>query len=63
MNDTGHRVQLLMDEDLLAGEYIGMHPCINTSSLRLLTRDLMDTVIPAMEHLPQIVALHGSEED
>ena len=33
MNDKDHHVNLLMDEDVLKGEFIGMHPCINTSSL------------------------------
>ncbi len=59
MNDHDHRVQLLMDEDVLKGEYIGMHPCINTSSLRLLTKDLTDVIIPAMGHTPRMVTLTG----
>ena len=57
MNDKEKRVQLLMDEDVLKGEYIGCHPCINTSSLRIRTEDMMQKVIPAMEHTPQIVHL------
>ena len=50
MNDKEKRVQLLIDEDVLNSEYVGSHPCINTSSIRLLTKDLVDEVIPAMEH-------------
>ena len=50
MNDKEKRVQLLIDEDVLNSEYVGCHPCINTSSIRLLTKDLVDDVIPAMEH-------------
>ena len=50
MNDTGHKVQLLIDEDVLASEYVGCHPCINTSSLRLKTRDLVEKILPAMQH-------------
>ena len=61
MNDKDHHVTLLIDEDLLQGKYIGMHPCINTSSLRLLTADLMDIVIPAMGHPPRMVTLLGEE--
>ena len=61
MNDKEHHVQLLIDEDLLGGQYIGMHPCINTSSLRLLTSDLMNIVIPAMGHPPRMVTLLGEE--
>ncbi len=61
MNDTGHRVQLLIDEDVLRGDYIGVHPCVNTSSLRLRTKDLLDVIIPAMGHPPKMVTL-GREE-
>ena len=50
MNDKERRVQLLIDEDVLVGEYIGCHPCINTSSIRLKTKDLVEKVIPAMNH-------------
>ena len=57
MNDKGHRVRLLMDEDVTKGEYIGFHPCINTSSLRLKTADLMNVIIPAMGHEPTLVQL------
>lgn len=57
MNDRDHAVSLLVDGDLLKGTYIGCHPCINTSSLRLKTRDLMEIILPAMGRTPQIVTL------
>ena len=57
MNDKDNRVKLLIDRELLDGEFIGCHPCINTSSLRLRTRDLMEKILPAMHHEPQIVEL------
>ena len=50
MNDTEHQVQLLIDEDVLGGEYIGCHPCINTSSIRFQTEDLIQKILPAVEH-------------
>ena len=56
-NDKEGRVQLLMDEDVLKNEYIGCHPCINTSSLRLSKEDLMNRLIPALGHPPIIVTL------
>lgn len=34
MNDKDNRVRLLVDEDVLKGEYVGCHPCVNTSSLK-----------------------------
>ena len=57
MNDHDHRVQLLIDRDVLAGEYFGCHPCINTSSLRILTRDLTERILPALGYTPRIVDL------
>jgi len=57
MNDHDHHVQLLIDEDVLKGEYIGFHPCINTSSLRLRTEDLVQKIIPAMGHEPRLVTI------
>ena len=61
MNDKEKQVHLLIDEDVLKGEFIGCHPCINTSSLRLRTRDLMEKIIPAMGHEPRIVTLPAAE--
>ena len=57
MNDKEKGVKLLIDEDVLKGEYIGCHPCINTSSLRIKTDDMMNKVIPAMKHSPTMVKL------
>ena len=57
MNDKQMKVQLLIDEDLLKGEFVVMHTCINTSSLRLKTDDLVNKVIPAMGHEPRLVTL------
>ena len=57
MNDHENRVQLLIDEDVLKSEYFGCHPCINTSSLRLRTKDLTEKILPAMKHAPRLVTL------
>ena len=57
MNDKEHHVELLMDEDILKGEYFGCHPCINTSSLKLSMADLLEKIIPAMDHAPRFVTL------
>jgi len=57
VNDTEGKVTLLADEDVLKGEYIGFHPCINTSSLRLSMKDLVEVIIPATNHTIQTVNL------
>lgn len=57
MNDKEGRVRLLIDKDVLEGEYIGCHPCINTSSLRIKTSDMVEKLIPALRHTPTLVEL------
>lgn len=55
MNDTENKVQLVMDEEVCRSEYFGCHPCVNTSSLRLRTRDLLDVFLPAIHHEPIVI--------
>ena len=57
MNDKDRAVELLIDEDVLASEYIGCHPCVNTSSLKISTEDMIKRIIPAMGHVPVRVKL------
>ena len=59
MNDSDQKVQLLVDEDVLKGEYLGCHPCVNTSSLRLKTADVFGPVLTAMHHTMITVKLTG----
>ena len=57
MNDPEKKVQLLIDRQVLEGELFGCHPCRNTTTLRFSTRDLMEKIIPAMDHSPILVDL------
>ena len=57
MNDHDHRVQLLMDAEVVKGAYFGCHPCINTSSLRLKMSDLLEKILPEMGYAPRLVTL------
>ena len=59
MHDTGHQVQLLMDRDILQGEYFGCHPCMNTSSIRMRMEDLLEKFLPAVGHEPIYVEMAG----
>ena len=61
MNDREHMVRLLIDRELLEADAVGVHPCINTSSLRLERKDLMEKIIPAMGHEPTFVTLERPE--
>ena len=60
-NDTENQVQLLIDADVLKDEYIGCHPCINTSSLKIKTADLMEKILPAVHHEYILVDLPWEE--
>ena len=59
MNDHEKKVQLLVDADVLAAEYVGCHPCINTSSLKLKGSDMFSVLLNAMEHDYIRVELNG----
>jgi Ala-tRNA(Pro) deacylase len=59
MNDCEKKVQLLIDKDVLRNEFIGCHPCINTSSLKIKTADLLSKFLPFVKHQPIIVDLHS----
>ena len=61
MNDPGHQVQLLMDEDVLRDEYIGCHPCVCTSSLKIRTEDILHRYLPATGHAVRTVHLTGED--
>ena len=50
MNDRGNQVTLLIDEDVIREEYVGCHPCINTSSIRMKMDDLLQKFLPAVRH-------------
>lgn len=57
MNDKENRVRRVIDKDILDGEYIGCHPCINTSSLSIKTQDIINKFLPAVTHEPTIVEM------
>ncbi len=61
MNDKEHHVQLVIDQDVLKEEYIGFHPCINTSSMRIAMKDLLEKFLPAVEHEYMTVDLPWQE--
>ena len=61
MNDKENHVKLLVDEDVLNAEYLGCHPCINTSRLRIKTADVFGTFLEAVNHDYTVVTLSGEE--
>lgn len=63
MNDTDNHVQLVIDKEVLEDEYLGCHPCINTSSLKLKTKEVLEKFLPAVRHEAIVVELPWVVED
>lgn len=61
MNDKEHRVRLLIDRELLQDEFVGCHPCVNTSSLKLRTKDILEKFLPYVGHGYTAVELLGEQ--
>ena len=61
LQDQGQAIQLVLDRPLLQLDFWGLHPCRNTSTLRIATTDILEQVIPALGHRPIWVDL--PEED
>lgn len=57
MNDTNHDVHVSIDKELLSDEYLGCHPCINTSSLKIKMSDILKKFLPYTGHEATIVEL------
>ncbi len=57
MNDREKKVHLLIDRDLLSQPFVGVHPCINSSTLKLAWEDLLHRVFPALGFAPRFVEL------
>lgn len=57
MNDADHIVRLLIDREVLRNEFIGCHPCVNTSSLKIRAEDLLGKFLPYTGHMPTFVEL------
>jgi len=62
INDSDNRVRLLIDEELLSKEYLGFHPCLNTSTLKIKLSDITDKFLPAVGHSCTAVNLKETED-
>ncbi len=57
MNDKENNVRLVVDREVLEDETFGCHPCVNTSSLKLKTEDIIKIYLPAVRHEPTVIDL------
>lgn len=59
MNDKEGKVRLVIDEDVLKEEFVGCHPCVNTSSLKIKTEDLLNKILPFLNRTYTAITLIG----
>lgn len=62
MNDTENNVRLVVDRAVFDDETFGCHPCVNTSSLKIKTKDIIEKYLPAVHHEPTVIELPWHEE-
>lgn len=56
-NDIDNVVNLCIDERVLEQEYYGCHPCVNTTSLKIKTDDILNKFLPHTGHYYTIVRM------
>lgn len=57
MYDKDNMVNLVIDKDILNDEYFGCHPCVNTSTIKIKTEDMLNKFLPSTNHEPVFVEL------
>lgn len=57
MNDTEKRVRLLIERETYESAWFSCHPCLCTSTLKLRTTDVLQTLLPRLGHEPTVVDL------
>lgn len=55
--DKKHKVNLIIDKEALEGEYVGFHPCVNTTTLKIKAMDITEKFLPYTGHEPIMVEL------
>lgn len=62
MNDTEKHVKLIVDSDIMKQEYIGCHPCVSTTSMRIKASDIFEKFLSHTGHSVTVVDLPNEEE-
>ena len=57
INDTGHDVSLIIDQEVVGAGYIVCHPCANTSSIKVAASDIFGKLLSFTGHRPAFVNL------
>lgn len=55
--DKELKVNLVIDKEALQDEYVGFHPCVNTTTLKIKSSDIIEKFLPYTGHEPTMVEL------
>lgn len=61
MNDIDKKVKLVIDSDVYNSEFIGCHPLVNTSSLKIKTSDIVEKFLKETGHDVLVVDIEKPE--
>ena len=61
INDCDGKVKLVIDRELAEDEHIACNTGANTTHIRFSTGDLIDKILPAFDHIPEIVEIPVEE--
>lgn len=50
LNDKENKVNFIIDKDVVGEEYVSMHPLVNTATVLIKTKDLLEKVLPFSNH-------------
>ena len=56
-NDKNRVINLCIDERVLENEYYGCHPCVNTTSLKIRTEDILNKFLEYTGHFYTVVRM------
>ncbi len=59
LNDKENKVNFIIDSDVLNEEYVSMHPLVNTATVVIKTKDLIEKIMPYANHLVRKVEVEG----
>ena len=63
MYDKNKEVELLIEKNVFKEKYFGCHPCVNSATVRFLTADLKEKVLPALGREYIVVDLECLEDE
>ena len=63
MFDKEENIELLIEKNVFKDEYFACHPCVNSATVKFLTSDLKDKILPALNRKYTVVDLECPDDE